>query len=240
MKILIVDDDEIARMSLSNILGGLGAIVEAEDGELAWRLLEDGLRPSLCCCDVVMPNLDGLGLLQRTREHPIFRDMPMVLISSASDRQTVQTAIAGGVAGYILKPFLAVQTRATVDRVLREKRAAQAEPVLVTRRRLGVDMEQLHKLLHKLVNDVAQFDRAQAEPVPGSATPADGPAAAAAWLQRLHSGAVVLGLWRAATLLKGALDDSSSLRERQLVVREVARLVDEQLREARQQAQAAA
>jgi two-component system chemotaxis response regulator CheY len=233
MKILIVDDDEIARMSLSNILGGLGAIVEAEDGEQAWRLLEDGLRPSLCCCDIVMPRLDGLGLLQRTREHPVFKDMPMVLISSASDRQTVQAAIAGGVAGYILKPFLAVQTRTTVERVLREKRAAQAEPLAVTRRRLGIDTEQMLKLLLKLANDLAQFDREQAQGQPAPAEPAD------VRLQRLHSGSVVLGLWRAAALLKETLAGSLGPREQQLVVREVARVVDEQLLEAREQATAA-
>jgi two-component system chemotaxis response regulator CheY len=55
MKILIVDDHEVARMSLSNSLGARGGIVKAEDGEAAWRLLEDGVRPSLCRCDVVMP-----------------------------------------------------------------------------------------------------------------------------------------------------------------------------------------
>jgi two-component system chemotaxis response regulator CheY len=228
MKILIVDDDEIARMSLSNILGGLGTVVEAEDGEQAWRLLEDGLRPSVCCCDVVMPNLDGLGLLQRTREHPLYKDMPLILVSSASDRQTVQTAIAAGVAGYILKPFLAVQTRTTVDRVLRERKAAQAEGYSVTRRRLGIDLDQLGKLLGKLRNDVTQCDEALG-------TPGSGAQAGNAWLQRLHSGSLVLGLWRCTALVKEAMVDGLPVRQRQMLLREVARLVDEQVKDTRQQ-----
>jgi two-component system chemotaxis response regulator CheY len=201
--------------------------VQAEDGEQAWALLEDGLRPDVCCCDVVMPRLDGLGLLARTRAHPILKDLPFVLISSAADRETVQTAIAGGVAGYILKPFLAVQTRGTVERVVRERRAGAAEHFLVTRRRLAVDLEQLLKLLEKLRGDASQCEQALGDP---SSTDT----VRTGWLQRLHSGTMVLGLTRAATLVKDVLGDGAAAQSRALVVQEVGRLVDEQLREVRQ------
>lgn len=228
MKILIVDDDEIARMSLTNILGGSDvSIVQAEDGEQAWQLLQDGLRPDVCCCDVMMPRLDGLGLLARTRAHPILKDLPFVLVSSAADRETVQTAIAGGVAGYILKPFLAVQTRGTIDRVVRERRAAIAEHFLVTRRRLAVDLEQLTRLLEKLRADTAQCGQALADAQAAEAL-------RASWLQRLHSGTLVLGLTRAAALLKDVMAEGAEAEARALVVQEVGRLVDDQLRDVKQ------
>lgn len=225
MKVLLVDDDEISRMSLSNIVSGIAGVngmPEAEDGEQAWALLEGGLRPSLCCCDIRMPRLDGLGLLQRMRRHAVLRHMPVVLISSASDRDTVRSAIAGGVAGYILKPFLAAQTRATLDRVLRDRLATQAESPQVTRRRLGVDGDMLHRLLRKLRDDTNSAR---------STMDADAGAAYDHRLQRLHSGAMLLGLWRGTSLLQDAMQDASPDVHRQ-VLDELAHLVDVQLQAA--------
>lgn len=231
MKILIVDDDEIARISLTNILGHSGSeIVQAEDGEQAWKLLEDGLRPALCCSDVVMPHLDGLGLLARTRSHVVLKDLPFVLISSAADRQTVETAISHGVAGYILKPFLAVQTRATVDRVVRERRSARAEHFLVTRRRLDVTLERLEQMLALFRTEAQGLVQTLAGP---------GATDVVKELQRLHGSSLVLGLWQVATFLNAAMGDDVTPADRLLAVREAERLVDEQLEDLTQLAPAA-
>ena len=219
MNILIVDDDELARLSLSNILGsvdGVTGIAEAEDGEQAWELLAGGLRPLVCCCDVRMPRLDGLGLLRRARADALLRDLPFLLVSSASDRATVQDAITIGVSGYILKPYLAVQTRATVARLLREQLAARAENTLSTRRRLGLDRAGLRQLLERLRADVAE----QAAGLSGGG-PAD-----AATLARLRRASEALGLWRGASLLQQAQAGQAGAAP---VLAELASLVDEQL-----------
>jgi two-component system chemotaxis response regulator CheY len=215
MNILIVDDDELARLSLSNILGsvdGVTGIAEAEDGEQAWELLAGGLRPLVCCCDVRMPRLDGLGLLRRARADALLRDLPFLLVSSASDRATVQDAITIGVSGYILKPYLAVQTRATVARLLREQLAARAENTLSTRRRLGLDRAGLRQLLERLRADVAEQ--------------AGGPATDDATLARLRRASEALGLWRGAALLQQAQAGQAGAAP---VLAELACLVDEQL-----------
>lgn len=222
MNILLVDDDQIARLSLANIVSGIAGVAtapQAQDGEQAWALLQAGMRPTLCCCDIRMPNLDGLGLLQRIRAHPVLRHIPVVLISSASDRETVQAAISGGVAGYILKPFLAQQTRATLERVLRERLATDAEPVHATRRRLALDDAQLAGMLDKL-----HLDAIGARQAADDAAPMER-------VERLHSGALLLGLWRSATLLHeaiGAAAGDATLRSQ--VLDEVARLVQLQRR----------
>lgn len=222
MKILIVDDDEIARLSLSHILSRNGAeVVEAEDGESAWQMLEDGLRPAVCCSDVVMPRLDGIGLLQRARRHPVLKDLPFVLVSGAADSATVDAAFAGGVAGYILKPFLALQTKATVDRVMEERRTTRSEHFLVTRRRLEVSLERVQEML-------AAF-RQEAESLSGilaSGCPAD---VATAAIRRLHEAGLQLGLWKAASFLAEAAADEVPARDRVLAVREAGLLAGEQL-----------
>src|SRR5688572_4297841 len=98
MKLLVADDDGVARLVLARTLEGLGAeVLQATDGEAAWALLAGGLRPALCCCDVHMPRLDGMGLLRRARRHPVLKDLPFVLVSSAADHGTLDDAVAAGV-----------------------------------------------------------------------------------------------------------------------------------------------
>ncbi len=213
-----MDDDEVARLTLSRILAPLGAEVTlAADGEEAYEQLNSGLRAGICCSDVLMPRLDGVGLLQRTRQHPVLKDLPFVLVSSAADRATVQAAITAGVAGYMLKPFFAGQARATVDRVLRERRAAAAEHFLVTRRRTGLNLEQLEGVLGRLRDDAQACAQA-----PGAGVDSD--------LQRLHSSTTLLGLWSATSLLSDALAPQTPAESRVLVVREAGHLIDDQLR----------
>lgn len=222
MKILIVDDDEVARISLSHILGQDGVqVVEAEDGESAWRMLEDGLRPAVCCSDVIMPRLDGIGLLQRARRHPVLKDLPFVLVSSAADRATVDAAFAGGVAGYILKPFLALQTKATVDRVMEERRTTRSEHFLVTRRRLEVSLERLQDML-------AAF-RVDAQSLAAALAAGSSAGEATVALRTLHESSLQLGLWKAASFLGEATADPVPPGDRVLAVREAALLAGEQL-----------
>lgn len=225
MKILIVDDDEVARLALSINLGVAPMeIVEARDGQEAWEMLTGGLRPAICCSDVSMPRMNGIELMQRARAHPVLCNIPFVLISSVAGRETVDAAVAGGVAGYILKPFMTLQTRATVERVIHERRSARAEHFLVTRRRLDVELEQLEKLLCVLKADAGSLrDRI------GSSQDD----ALADALQRLQGASAVLGLWLCASMLQQALACGSA-RDRDQLVGEVMHLVDEQLMEVQQ------
>lgn len=220
MKLLIVDDDEIARISLSNILQSSGLeIVQACDGEAAWELLDGGLRPILCCSDILMPRLDGLRLMRRARQHPVLADLPFVLISTAADRATVQDAIAGGVAGYIIKPFLAVQTRTTVERVIRERRASQAEDVEATRKRLNTSGEELGRMLNVFASDATQLA--------GEVEHGGADTRRRDHVQRLRGASLLLGLWRAASFLErgaradaGAADPCLALREAAILARD--------------------
>jgi CheY-like chemotaxis protein len=72
MKVLVVDDDVVSRMVLMHLIDSCGSfdIVEAEDGADAWQQLEAGLRPAICFCDLRMPRLSGMELLQRVKATP--------------------------------------------------------------------------------------------------------------------------------------------------------------------------
>ena len=107
MKVLVVDDDVVSRMVLMHLIDACGSfdICEAEDGEDAWQQLAAGLRPAICFCDLRMPRLSGMDLLQRIKADSALGAMPFVMVTSATDRATIDQAAGLGVNGYLVKPF---------------------------------------------------------------------------------------------------------------------------------------
>ncbi|MES2149223.1 MAG: response regulator [Pseudomonadota bacterium] len=206
MKVLVVDDDVVSRMVLMHLIDSCGSyeILEAEDGEDAWSQLEQGLRPAICFCDLRMPRLSGMDLLARIKSDVALDAMPFVLVSSATDRDTVERAAGMGAAGYIVKPF-------QVDQV-REHMAAFSEPdrhlaetPLATIARLGITGE---RLLVYLGGFQAQLTTGSGE-IEALIEHAEH-VEARVRLERLRAGCVTLGLTGAAGTLAvfgaGSLD----------------------------------
>ena len=197
MNVLVVDDDVVARMMLMHLVDSCGshAIVEADDGADAWRQLEAGLRPDIVFCDLRMPHLSGLELLQRVRHDPLLAALPFVLVSAASDSATMDEAAQAGASGYIVKPFRHDDVRVQFERLLPPADANDANdeaPDAVVRR-LGIDVERLRLYLDGLAR---QLQAAQA----GLAEGAEG----AQQLARLRAGCSMLGLHGAAEALERA------------------------------------
>jgi two-component system, chemotaxis family, chemotaxis protein CheY len=113
MKVLVVDDDVVSRMVLMHLVDGCGKfeILEAEDGQDAWEQLAAGLRPTIMFCDLRMPRLSGMDLLARVRADESMKGIPFVLVSSATERDTVDQASVLGATGYVVKPFQPEQVR---------------------------------------------------------------------------------------------------------------------------------
>lgn len=201
MKVLIVDDDVVSRMVLMHLIDSCGRfeLIEAEDGADAWRQLEAGLRPAICFCDLRMPHLSGLQLLERVRGHASLAAMAFVLVSSANDSATLGQAHAGGASGYIVKPFQAEQVRSALAG-LNEAGAGlyrhQAEAPAATLRRLGIERERLQAYLGGLQQ---QLHGAAAELVTLLAQGQQ--SAARQRIERLHGGCATLGLNGAAASL---------------------------------------
>lgn len=196
MKVLVVDDDIVARMMLMHLVDSCGshAILEAEDGADAWRQLEAGLRPGIVFCDLRMPHLSGLELLQRVRADPRTAALPFVLVSAASDAVTQGEAAALGASGYIVKPFRQDDVRAQFARLFPATPAAEETPDEAPHevaRRLGIDHARLRLYLDGLAR---QLQVAMREP------PANDEGAQAR-LNRLREGCKTLGLYAAAAAL---------------------------------------
>lgn len=104
--ILIVDDSEMNRAILAEMLGRDYIIHEAENGEEALQVLRQyGTAISLVLLDIPMPVMDGFGVLQHMAEEYWIKDIPVIMISSDDSAETVKKAYEMGVSDYISRPF---------------------------------------------------------------------------------------------------------------------------------------
>lgn len=221
--VLVVDDDLISRTALVAVLRRVRnlEVVEAADGQMAWTLLENGLRPTACCTDLGMPVLDGLGLMDRIRAHPTLNDLPVVLITGTADRETVLAAMQRGAAGYIVKPFVAADTLGTLQRVIRTAQMRSAEAPAETRTRLQQDISTQIQLL------ITLRDRAR-ELGATLASQADS-AGVQVHLDSLRTACLTLGLWRSAELIESTPALAEDMAQGPLVLSEVVRQATSQL-----------
>lgn len=105
-RILIVDDSEFNRAILSEILQEDYEIVEADSGEEGLRMLNEyGRGISLVLLDIIMPGMDGFGVLEYMGEEHWLSDVPVIMISSEDSDNYIRRAYEMGVSDYINRPF---------------------------------------------------------------------------------------------------------------------------------------
>lgn len=103
-QVLVADDDPIFRHLVAERLVKLhGHAVESEDGADAWHQLST--RPfDAAIVDLNMPGLDGVALVQCIRGYPRTRHLPVVVITSLNDADTIKACLAAGATAFITKP----------------------------------------------------------------------------------------------------------------------------------------
>ncbi len=105
-KILIVDDSEMNRSILADMLGEEFSVTEAEDGEVALSILAERAHEfSLVLLDIVMPKKDGfevLGEMNRTR---LIEELPVIMVSAETASAQIERAYELGATDFIMRPF---------------------------------------------------------------------------------------------------------------------------------------
>ena len=105
-KILIVDDSELNRAILADMLGEEYDIVEAENGLEGVAILQKmGPELSLVLLDIVMPQMDGFGVLDTMNQNHWIDDIPVIMISAESGSRHIERAYELGVTDFIARPF---------------------------------------------------------------------------------------------------------------------------------------
>ena len=137
--VLVVDDDPVTRLMLSSSLERHGhRVVAAEDGPQALELLRSE-SVDVVLLDVLMPQMDGYGVLERLKADPTLRHLPVVMVTSVDDTDSAVRCIELGADDYLPKPI---------------------DPVLLTARvNAGINKKRLHDLEAEHLQEVAQLNR---------------------------------------------------------------------------------
>ena len=120
--VLVVDDNAELRDYLTRLLGDRWNIETARDGQEALELARRA-PPDLVVADVMMPRLDGFGLVAELRNDPALSATPVVLLTARAGEETAIEGLLAGAADYIVKPFSARELVARVGGQLELARA---------------------------------------------------------------------------------------------------------------------
>ncbi|HTL04513.1 MAG TPA: protein kinase [Gemmatimonadales bacterium] len=126
-RILVVDDLEDNRSVLERRLGRQGhSVASASGGHAALERLGRE-KFDLVLLDVMMPDLDGLAVLERMKGNATLRDIPVIMISALDDVASVVACIQRGAEDHLPKPFDPVLLRARISACLEKKRLRDVE-----------------------------------------------------------------------------------------------------------------
>ena len=117
-KILIVDDSPTILLQARQALCTAGfEVLEAADGDAAYRQLALHHDIAAMVCDINMPGLNGLDLLDRLRAEGRLPVLPVLMLTTEGHPSLLQRAKAAGARGWMVKPFKAEFLVATVEKL---------------------------------------------------------------------------------------------------------------------------
>jgi signal transduction histidine kinase len=131
--ILLVDDNADMRDYVRSLIAGRFDVLMAENGKAALEMIKKQ-RPGLVVSDVMMPELDGMGLVEAIRSDSETSDIPVILLSARAGEESRFEGVSAGADDYIVKPFTARELLARVDAQLKmallRRRAREQERAL--------------------------------------------------------------------------------------------------------------
>lgn len=115
MKILIAEDDHTSRLMLQVILEKWEyKVITATNGNEAWELLQQKETPQIVILDWEMPEMDGLGVLQKIREIDHDNPVYVIMLTGRNTKKDIVHGLDAGADDYITKPFDERELRARV------------------------------------------------------------------------------------------------------------------------------
>ena len=119
VRVLIVDDDDDVAALIEKTLHRAGCrTLRAQRREEIIRALEVKPLPHLVLLDIMMPDADGFDILNRIRQHPALKDLPVVLLTALGERKDITKGLTLGATGYVTKPVLPSTLLEVVEAVI--------------------------------------------------------------------------------------------------------------------------
>ena len=154
LSVAIADDNEIMLQLLGDIIESddeLNVVGTAKDGEEAYRVIKTK-EPDIVLLDIVMPKLDGLGVLSRVNKDKTIKKHPaFIMISAIGQERVTEDAFKLGADYYIMKPF---DRDMIVNRIKMVRHHENRKSFHMRRINPGENPEQLQKSLESRVTDI--------------------------------------------------------------------------------------
>ena len=162
-RVLVVDDDAALRLMLGTMLGDAGYEVRGVDAATAMRAALAEWKPDLLLLDIVLPDANGVDLLQELKASVDWRELPVLMISARTPDEMTELALGLGAADVIKKPFRPRELVARVQAQLRLyeiTRATQlalrsAHEELIRVREDAENGRRLVDILHEVTGDLS-------------------------------------------------------------------------------------
>ena len=150
-RVLVVDDNEMNRDILARRLSRIGLNVDtAEDGNTGLDKILTG-EYNLIMLDIMMPDIDGIEVLKRTREFFSKTELPIIMATAKDEGADLAEALSLGANDYVTKPLDFKVVRARVDNVLGYTQAANE--LSVANERMRSDLEAAARVQQSLLPD---------------------------------------------------------------------------------------
>ena len=132
-KILLIDDLELSRGLVGNLLSNNGyEIIEAADGLEGIRKAKE-VKPDLIILDVVMPRIDGIETCRMLTSGADTQDIPVIMLTSRTSSSDVKEGMEAGAVDYIKKPFDEVELLARIGSAIKIKDFKEQISILKSR-----------------------------------------------------------------------------------------------------------
>jgi PAS domain S-box-containing protein len=126
-KVVLADDNADMRDYVQRLLTSQYQVITAADGEEAFQKVLR-FRPDLLLSDSMMPRLDGFGLLEKVRNHPDTKNLPVIFLSARAGDEAKVEGLEAGADDYLVKPFSSKELLARVDaniKIAKNREAAE-------------------------------------------------------------------------------------------------------------------
>jgi CheY-like chemotaxis protein len=130
-KVLLIEDDVVLRENTAELLELSGYKVETASNGRAGIEVAKKYEPNIIVCDIMMPELDGYGVLDSLSKNEITKYIPFIFLSAKTERQDIRKGMNLGADDYITKPFSedelinAIESRIAKLAILHEERQSQ-------------------------------------------------------------------------------------------------------------------
>ena len=115
--LLVEDDDDLARM-ITIMLRKNVNVVHARNGQEALAVVQRGPLPTAIITDRAMPTMDGIQFVKELKKDPLFKRIPVMMLTAMGDTRSTVEGINAGVKHYVAKPFRSGDLISKVDKLI--------------------------------------------------------------------------------------------------------------------------